>query len=245
MKQSVKVAFTGLLLINSVSYALNPVQGWYAGVFLGVSNQPNTQFTLNTPIVTPKVTIPTDITGTIKHSVLGSVGGEVGYRCNNFRVEAEVLYNNNPYKTLTINGFTVKSPSSSSTLRMKGAVNSGAILANGFYDIYTPNEDGWSQIVPYVGGGLGYAYVQNNIEFYYNDVLLKAGDITEGRGAAAGQGIVGVSYFLDDFTTLGIDFRYLTTAIVKHSFLRGNEAFNSRFTLYSINLLFNGAFDFG
>ena len=49
--------------------------------------------------------------------------------------------------------------------------------------------------------------------------------------------IVGVGYFVDDFTSIGLDFRYLATKSI--------EPFNSRNEIASLNVTLNGSFDCG
>ena len=240
MKRPLKLSLIALMLANTSVFALNPVQGWYGGLILGVSMQPTNTFTFVTPISTlePK-------TASLTRSILGDVGGQIGYRCNHFRVEGELLYNNNPYDTLTVGNVVINSPSTSSGLRVQGDTNTGAFMANGFYDIYTPNQDNLSQVVPYVGVGVGYAYVQNSIQFYNNEVLVPNGSIKKSYSGPAGQIILGTSYFMDDFTTFGLDVRYFTTGIKSKTSPLGLNTFDTKTQLISVNLSFNGAFDFG
>lgn len=244
MKLAVKLGLASLLLVNTQAFALNPVQGWYAGLILGVSYAPTTTVIPTKSLETPIGTFEPQV-ATLSYGVLGGVGGQVGYRCNHFRVEGELLYNNNPYDVLTIGNIKINSPSSSSTLRLQGAANSGFFLVNGFYDLYTPNQDNVSQVVPYVGLGAGYSYVQNNITLFYNDTELFRTNLKSTFSRPAGQAIVGLSYFMDDFTTFGLDVRYLQTTSITDSNRPRTNGFDTTFKLYSINLLFNGAFDLG
>jgi opacity protein-like surface antigen len=231
----------GLALSSLVSmpiYALNPVQGWYAGVILGASYMP--AITIEVPVTTKTALATYGIntaktSASISHNVLGNIGGQVGYRCNNFRLEIEGLYNNNPLDVLRIGSYRVESPSTSATLRLNGETAVGAGLVNGYYDFFSP--DGSSNIVPYVGVGAGYAYVRSQIEFYYNNVLI-SNELSNSNSSIVGQGIIGVSYFLDDFTAMAVDFRYFTSA-------KTSPIINTRLTYYAVNATFNGAFDFG
>lgn len=244
MKTVLKLSLSSLLLINAQAFALNPVQGWYAGLILGVSYPQETTVVPTTSFVTPVGTIAPQ-NASLSYGVMGGVGGQIGYRCEHFRVEGEALYNNNPYDILTIGDYVIKSPSTSSTLRMQGATNSGFFLINGFYDLYTPNQDNVSQVVPYIGLGAGYSYVQNNITLYYNDTELYRTNLKATFSRPAGQAIVGISYFMDDFTTFGLDFRYLQTTSITNNNRPRINGFDTSLKLYSINLLFNGSFDFG
>lgn len=220
-----------LILANTTVYALNPVPGWYAGIILGASYIPTLNLT-----VPASLSSTNEITGSLSHNVLGNIGGQMGYRCNNFRLEIEGLYNNNPLDVLKIGGVTINSPSTSSGLRLQGDTNIGAGFANGYYDFFSP--DGSSNLVPYIGAGAGYAYVKSQIQFYNNDILVSSGDLSNSTSGIVGQAIIGMSYFLDDFTTFGLDFRYFTSA-------KTQEVTNSRIQFYSINAIVSGAFDFG
>jgi opacity protein-like surface antigen len=133
--------------------------------------------------------------------------------------------------------------SSSAGLRLQGGTNSGFLMLNGYYDFYTPSEDDLSPLIPYVGLGLGYAYVENNIQFYYDNTQLTVGNIVEKYTKPAGQVIIGTSYFLDDLTSFGLDFRYLTTA--SNTKTTEYNIFKTKEQIYTLNLTFNGAFDLG
>ena len=250
----IQVIFSSFLslLINTLAYATNPVEGWYTGVYLSVSYAPNINLTIQKP---PSAQVPTG-TGTIEKSILGGVGGEIGYRCEPLRLEGQLLYNNNGYNSLTIGNITINGTSTSANtnhgpevittaLTVNGQTNTLAFLVNFIYDLYTPSHDNVSPFVPYIGGGAGIAYVQNNLQFEYNDSPLIFGGVESNYTAGAGQGIVGFNYFLDDFTTLGVDFRYFTTMTHTHKTRSQFNTFSTHESLYTINVLFNGAFDFG
>lgn len=232
--------FASLCIANINLYATNPVQGWYAGLLLGVSSQASKSATF----VTFPQYIPSQ-QGTLAYSILGDVGGQLGYRCNSFRVEGELFYNNNPMNTLTIGNKVINSSSTANGLNLDGASNMGAFMINGFYDFYTPTQDGSSAVVPYVGLGVGYSYIVNNITFTFNQNSLPNNNLSQTQTGFAGQGIIGLSYFMDDFTTFALDFRYFSNASSQSSVTIGANTFNPHTQIYSINLLFNGAFDFG
>ncbi len=230
MKQIVKLTSLVLMLANTCTHALNPVPGWYAGLVLGGSYEPVVNFDV------PATPYTTATTGSLSHNVLGNIGGQLGYRCNNLRVEIEGLYNNNPLNVLTIGDLKIESPSSSSGLRIQGDTNTGAGFINGFYDFYSPDSS--SNLVPYIGLGAGYAYVKSQVQFYYADTLVGSGNLNDSTSSMVGQGIIGLSYFLDDFTFFGLDFRYITSSKIL-------PRTNQRFQLYTANITANGAFDFG
>ncbi len=231
MRQLFKFASLSFILANTTAYALNPVPGWYAGILLGASYVPTINLTIPASLTSTGIT-----TGSLSHNVLGNIGGQMGYRCNNLRIEIEGLYNNNPLNVLKVGGVTVNSPGTSDGLRLSGDTTTGAGFANGYYDFFSP--DGSSNLVPYIGFGAGYAYVKSQVQFFYANALVGEGDLSTSTSGIVGQAILGMSYFLDDFTTFGLDFRYFTSA-------KTLEVTNSRIQFYSVNAIVSGAFDFG
>ena len=81
MKLSLKLGFASLLVMNGGAQALNPVQGLYGGIFLGGSMSPS--ISLN--VIDPLMFVSTP--ATLKYKVFVDIGGELGYRINQFRIE--------------------------------------------------------------------------------------------------------------------------------------------------------------
>ncbi|PJD90653.1 MAG: hypothetical protein CK424_08250 [Legionella sp.] len=273
-----------LLLLNAPSFAIKPVQGAYAGVFLGPTYAPSIGFTVNPIASIPSLSSPpgllfretvatalnisfdqltsllsTDVPSKLTYSVLGGIGGQIGYRfCNNYRAEFEVFYNNNPFSELKIGDYiAIDSMSSSPTFHIGGDTNTGAGMVNIFYDLLMPNNDGYSAIAPYIGLGLGYSYVQNSLQFHYGSntaevtatgatpATLYEKDFTQAHSTYAGQAIMGVSYFMDDFCWLSLDLRYFTTGTTKTTNPFNDGVFQRKTILYSAMIGFNGVLDFG
>ena len=256
-------ALLGMNFLHT-AHAINPVSGWYGGAFLGPSYAPNSDFTF----ALPRYHSTQPQTGSLSYTVLGNVGGEIGYRfCDRYRLEGEIFYNNSPYSELTFaaltpanqanllkifpnitfpnNGIAIQSSTIASGLTMQGQTNTGSFMLNGYYDFLSPSEDNYAKIVPYIGAGIGYVYVQNNISFYYNQTPLNYAQRTHVFQTGAAQGIVGSSYFLDDFTTLSLDFRYFSSAKVSQNGNFGYSTLINRDTFYAINIVFNGSLDAG
>lgn len=253
MKLLKSVVMTTLLL-SSVAHAINPIQGWYAGLLLGGSKSPDINFNVISPLNLLSGQ------GVLSYSVLGNVGGQAGYRKNQFRAEGEFLYNNNPYKHMNINGvdipnagspattvqqLSIQSQTISNPFTFSGCTNTFAWMLNGFYDFYIPNYT--EHLVPYVGLGIGYEKVDNFITFFNNN----ANGQSTGSGQQsyrqisynfAGQAMVGMSYFLTDHTAFSLDFRYLSATRSDTVESRFNS-FQSRPQLYSVNFIFNAAFN--
>ena len=167
--------------------AIKPVSGVYAGVFLGPTFTPSISFNFNPKafqngtfnsfqtslasllnitvadvqnLIANKTLRNGNIAGSVKYSVLGGIGGDLGYRfCDDFRLEGEILYNNNPISELKIGPYSIPSSKSSGTFHISGDTNTASFLFNFLYDVPIQSKDGYSATRPYIGAGLGYAYV--------------------------------------------------------------------------------------
>jgi len=245
MTQALLAGSLGMVSITAHAF-LNPEPAWYGGLIVGANYAANVPFTY---VNTSGVVEP----GQLGHNIMGSIGGQIGYRwCDNYRAEAEFFFNNSPYSYLRLGDVTIHSPKTSSDLRLKGKTDSGIATFNIFYDIF---GDFSSQVVPYLGVGGGYAYLKSEINFYFNDELVTPEDYEDTVGAIpskrsksgpVGQAIVGVSYYMDDFSYFALDVRYLISAdqiILNQQARRTTNEVNARYQLYSFNIVFNGAFD--
>ncbi|MDF1758062.1 MAG: outer membrane beta-barrel protein [Legionellaceae bacterium] len=278
-----------MLLFQIQAYALQPVQGPYAGVFLGPSTTNSNNFDFGSDLVFTgqNVTVSAS-SGKITHSVLGGVGGQIGYRfCTKYRIEGELYYNNNPIRQLQLNNFTTtginsqystdafktnttqifNSNANTSDAYIQGDTNTGALMFNFIYDFFTANNDGYSKVVPFIGAGIGYAYVQNAMQVYRATTVDPANDpisnrevfdVLQSRWIYAGQLLIGVNYFLDDFTWFAIDVRYFTTgsSIARSRYTytsptttetvsSNSSLFSNKTQIVSANISFSGAFDLG
>lgn len=242
-----KMGFMALLLSSGVAHAINPIHNWYAGFIVGGSNSSDLDFNIITPIDF------LEGQGSITYTLLGKVGGHVGYRFNQFRVEGELFYNNNAYKHMEVDGLNIpniNTPVTTSIIppdeppnpyKFKGYTNTYALMLNGFYDFYIP--DYTEHVVPYVGLGIGYEHVENNLTFFYNGSITNNSVFSEFTNDFAGQGIVGLSYFVTDHTSFAFDFRYFSA--LRGQYTGTDLTFHSYPQLYSVNFVFNSAFDLG
>jgi opacity protein-like surface antigen len=229
-----KGSIAGLVLASGVVFAAEPAEGWYAGFFAGPSYAPSVNFNINNPFST------NPLWGKLTYDVLANGGGQVGYRCYKFRYEGELVFNTNNFDSLSINNFTIGNNQGARGLSIKGSTSLLAGLFNAYYEFY--DEDySETKFVPYVGLGIGYAYVRNKLDFYYNSpqfnrvFLLNSNNNSESSSAAIGQGILGLSYFFNDNVSLGTDLRYMST--------RKITRFDSRVEAVTWNFLMNFSFD--
>jgi hypothetical protein len=218
----------GLLLMGN-AHAIDPVPGIYAGATLGVSYAPNITYTFTNPLSL------TTGDAVITHSILGNVGVQLGYRfLRHFRVEGQLFVNDNPYKSIKVNNTVTITGGLSNLYRIKGQTITTALFANAFYD-FLSTADGCN-IAPYVGGGIGYGYIKNSLKLYYNNAPISSTVSSTGNTPIA-QGIIGLGYFMDSFTIVGLDLRLMEG--------RDIAPIQSNPKIFTVNLTLNGMFDCG
>ncbi|VEB38721.1 Uncharacterised protein [Legionella sainthelensi] len=250
MKQIIKFGFI-LSFLSSSAFSLEPVQGFYFGLLGQISHTPNTDltFTINNVPYTGQVTLG---------PVGGGVGASIGYKIQNFRLETEFLYNINNYGEFQVGTCTLISPTvvgryegcptyvQETGLGFNGNTMGFYGLFNAFYDFMSFNHD--TSFVPYLGFGLGAALIRNqgNIESTEYSGIDPAIQFTSNtsQGGFALQGIVGFNYYLDDFTTMGLDFRYVSTMMSNNN-NNNSSSSSSQFGISTINLVFNFALEKG
>jgi opacity protein-like surface antigen len=252
MKQFTKFGLLSSLLFGiTSSYAVNPVQGLYLGLIGEMSKGPSTH---------EEVFIESGaiFTGTVNNNPIGGGGGLVlGYRYNQFRIEAEGLYNLIGSDTMAISNCTLQSPTVltptpydssicsqdnfyENRLGFNGSVSVIYGLINVVYDIIDYESD--KNIFPYVGAGIGFASLKNQVNFVQTVIPPNNSPNSHGTStlfsSTAAQAILGVGYFMDDYTWAGIDYRYLTINTLENYG-------NSRYAINSINFNVNLSFDKG
>jgi outer membrane protein W len=229
MKHVFKTGIISMML-SSCLFAANPRPGWYGGIFLGGTYSTKDDYIFIHPWN------KNTYLGEMEFSGMGNIGAQVGYKWFPLRLELEFDYNYTPYQTLTSGAYTYRSPKTSTGLRLKGNTSTAALFFNSYYDFYSAGSNSdWS---PYIGVGVGYANLWSGLKWYYNEVERPGTHIKNTVSTPATQGIIGVSYFLDDYTAFSLDYRYMTTAPI--------SLFNDqRFVINAINIGFNGSFNCG
>lgn len=246
MKWITQALITSSFAIATTAHAVHPAEDWYGGLIAGANYVANFPFNYLNPEGELKP-------GQLGHNIMASIGGQVGYRwCDNYRLEAEFAFNNSPYSYLRLGDVSIHAPKTSTGLRLNGKTDSYIGTINFFYDIF---GDFSSDFVPYLGIGAGYAYLASSIKFYLNDVQVTAADYENIVGAIpsnnnksgpVGQAILGLSYYLDDYSYFALDFRYLVSAsqtLVQQQVNSTSNTINARYQLYTLNIIFNGSFD--
>lgn len=262
MKPLIQLSILSSLALTNIAFALNPIPGLYGGITAAVSHGP-TNYTRNFEGTLPIVNQSFSIPGTVNYNFVGGGGGAVlGYRMQSFRIEGEAFYNYIGTSTMTVGDCTLESPTvqtptgqcnpifKNTGLGFNGSSGAFYGMVNGFYDFYINDQDE-NPLVPYVGLGIGMASVKNSVNFV--DTIINqsiGGNVTSHAGAA--QLIVGVSYFLDDYAWIGVDFRYLSTGSLnnKTATFHSQDVINfpasqntSRYSVEAINFNVSASFD--
>ncbi len=221
------------VLFASASFAVNPICGFYGGLLGEVSYAPSIDFQA---LVTPFSLTP--IPGELSYKILGGGGGQLGYRISdNFRVEVQGLFNSNDFDEIKVGNLVIDrniAGDTSKPLTMTGKTNVVAGFINAYYDILTSGTD--SSFAPYLGLGIGYISLKNSVTFYQNGVAIPPGSVSSTESDAGAQGIIGFSYFMDDFTWASMDYRYISTNNIK-------DFNNKRYELHTLNFTINFSFE--
>jgi len=119
--------------------------------------------------------------------------GAIGYRMDNFRVEAEIGYQANDYDQAEFLGFGTP---------LSGDVTTLSFLANGYWDFY--NTSKWT---PFLTAGLGWAEVE------VNDMMFPGDRVgwSEDDGVFVWQVGAGVSYAVNPNFDVELKYRFMMT----------------------------------
>lgn len=214
-----------LALLHGVSYSAIPLEGWYAGLMAG----PTQAFDLNFTLTNPLTFLPDS--GTLVYGTGFNVGGQIGYRYDKFRSEAQLIYNQNNFNTLQMGSLSINTTTTDTGASFSGHTKFTAAMFNTYYEIY--KEDVEVRFVPYLGLGIGCAQVSNLVQLYYHQRQIYEKKAT--GYAPMGQGIVGLSYFFTDARSLSVDYRYMSTP--------KNSDLDSSISIQSVNFTVNLSFD--
>lgn len=227
MSQLARVLVIGSLFTISSAYALE--DGAYMSFSGGISNNAkvknkdvNILYTLTTEFVRdPNIFERQSLD--FKRGF--NVRAALGYRFNQFRVEAESSVIQNKYKNFyDLDGDIFPG-------KWSGYTRATSLLINGYYD-YPLND--W--LVPYVGTGIGFARVKNHIRAHdrvdviggvMTPISDPVGNMHETK--VAYQAIIGSLLNLSNKLSLSADYRYFGTqklkaldkSLVNHSFNLG------------------------
>jgi len=195
------LAFVSPIALSSAP--LHPVLGSYFGMTGGVTYAPSVSVVKDTKVFDITEAVPV----TLNYQIGGNGTLEFGYRCGKVRLEVEGLFNYNAYKNIKWGKYTFKA-NQPKDINFTGDTYYLGGLVNVLYEFY---QDGSvsSNWAPYVGVGIGYAGIFN--QFTLNVFSFKPYEYTKDNSAPIAQGIVGLGYFMDDWGTISLDYRYLAS----------------------------------
>lgn len=253
MKQLIRLGMLSPLLVNTSIFAMNPIQGFYGGLLAEVSHGPS-----NAPVYF--IEDNQLFNGTVKYSpVSGGAGIMIGYKYLHFRAEGEFLYNRISTGPVTVGTCTIQNKD---VLTPTGVCTAGTYdhfqeqalgysgystamygLVNMLWDFYSENSGNY--VAPYLGVGIGGASIKNNNNFVNTTNQSSNGQTISSSGPAI-QGILGISYYMDDFTWASADYRYLTAnRKANNDYNIGENLPSQKYTLNTINFTINFSFDRG
>lgn len=176
------------LLASNVAMAATPINGWYTSVFGGYSYLPD-----NMDHSDP---ISNVLRNGAKFTSGYNAGGRIGYQSNPLRYEGEYTYVHASAKDFNYNLIPRDFVS--------GFTSANLIMANVYYDF----PDMLPAINPYLGLGIGYAYLRAKIA---SDDLLGFTSIDINANAFAYQGTAGLTYNFAENYAVNIAYRYAAT----------------------------------
>ncbi|RUR06182.1 hypothetical protein [Legionella sp. km772] len=253
MKLLTKIGLLSPLFLSTSLFALKPIDGFYGGLLGEISHGPS-----GDEIYFHEGGML--FHGNVEYSpVSGGAGFMLGYKYKHLRGEGEFLFNRISTGPLTVGTCTIESPDvvtptglcppgiydgfKAKALGYSG--NSTAIygLFNVIWDFYSEEEH--SDVAPYLGIGAGMASIKNGSSFINTNTDYSHGQTHNSSGIAY-QGIVGISYFMDDFTWCSMDYRFLTTNRKPDTTTDVGSLLPSKtYLLNTFNLTINAAFDKG
>lgn len=187
-----KRCLLSLLILSSTSaFSATPINGWYAGAFGGYTNMPNN---LNKLWVS--------LNRTDAHYDAGYHAGlRLGYKSTPLRYEGELTYLTANINAFKINGYP--------QYGVSGDTYTNLFMANVYYDF----PDMLPCLNPFLGLGLGYAFVNTNL--FSNGPFFGPTRLTGSNGVFAYQGTAGVNYDFSEFWSLNASYRYVSTERVE------------------------------
>ncbi len=158
-----------VFLTTPVTHASTPIDGWYSNVFAGYAYVPDNIDTTRGNITYTNAHYQSEY----------NAGGSFGFKSNPMRYEGQVTYLN-----ATLNHVYENSLKQTKT---SGHNNALFGLVNVYYDF----PDVIQTISPFLGLGLGYAWIDMNIN---NKRLVDVPDFNDAGSAFAYQGSVGLTF---------------------------------------------------
>ena len=175
------------LLATGIASAATPVDGWYTSVFGGYTYIP-----ANIDSYT-SIFVYRDRTG---YKSGYNAGVRIGFQSNPLRYEAEYTYLRGNLKHFSINHID--------QLGVSGYSSANLLMANIYYDF----PEMLPAISPYLGLGIGYAYLQANLSSLgpFAPTFFSVSD-----SVFAYQGTAGITYNFAENYAVNLAYRYVAT----------------------------------
>ncbi len=175
------------LLATGIASAATPVDGWYTSVFGGYTFLPANIESYN------HFFILRDHSG---YQGGYNAGGRIGYQSNPLRYEAEYTYLRANLKHFNINYIK--------QLGVTGYSSGNFLMANVYYDF----PEMLPAISPYLGLGIGYAYLQASLSSL-GPIAPTFYSVSD--SAFAYQGTAGITYNFAENYAVNLAYRYAAT----------------------------------
>jgi opacity protein-like surface antigen len=188
---------TALVLGIGLPSAPSAYAQWYISGDGGAAIQRDA-FTTNTEVIG-------SISGELEFDTGSVVNGAVGYSLGAIRLEGAISYQKNDLDTWNVTSVTLGGTTFSGIavpLTMKGDISTLGFMINGWYDFDTGTK--W---VPFIGGGVGIAKVNIDVE----SILGVATTYDESDTVLAYQFGAGIGYKLTPTVTANLSYRYFGT----------------------------------
>lgn len=174
------------LLANSITFAATPVDGWYTSLFVGYDYLPANINTIHNNLYFDYTSYKGGY----------NAGGRAGFQSNPLRYELEYSF---LYGHLT--HFDINSVGQ---LGVSGYSTANLFMANMYYDF----PEMLPAISPFLGLGIGYAYIQARLSSIY---YLYPTTFSLNGSAFAYQGTAGITYNFAENYAVNISYRYVAT----------------------------------
>lgn len=180
------VFFSAALFVCNSAMAVAPINGWYSSAFGGYAYIPDNV----------SITASGLARNNVEYNSGYHAGANLGYQGYPMRYEGEITYIESDLKKLSINNITQTG--------LTGQTYAVTAMANIYYDF---PEIVYS-IMPYVGLGLGYGYIDGQLN------STGPAGITRYEGSdsvVAYQAAAGLTYNFSESYALKIGYRYIGT----------------------------------
>jgi len=192
---------TALVLGFGLASAPSAYAQWYISGDVGAAIKSDAATTDTANILG----VSASISGDLEFDTGSVVNGAVGYSLGAFRLEGAISYQKNDLGTWNVTSVTAGGTTFSTTaipVPLKGDISTLGFMINGWYDFDTGTK--W---VPFIGGGVGAAKINIDIE----SIAGVATTYDESDTVLAYQLGAGIGYKLTPTVTANLSYRYFGT----------------------------------